>query len=338
MAPTGTRSCSSTGPATTTGASPRASATATRPTRRPRCGKWPRRPDWPACWAPSWARPRYQDNRGRPKIVRYWLMTVATDRDGPGIRPRRRGRRVPLVRARRRGQTSHVLVRSRLVAAPEEPGMTVYLVRHARAGRRSAWKGDDRLRPLSKVGRRQAAALVDLLVEVSGDREIEEILSSPYVRCRQSVDPLAKRLGLKVARRRRARRGRRPRGSAAPGREGVRPRFSALHPRRHRGAVAHPRQSSRREDGQAPHGEGIRVGAGNPVRHDHQGHLSASAPLRAPEVAVLPSPRPSPSRPRPAPGPGGKMAGARIGTALKSWSHPRVNAIRHAGNDGMIDG
>ena len=65
--------------------------------------------------------------------------------------------------------------------------MTVYLLRHARAGRRSAWKGDDELRPLSKVGRRQAAALLYLLA----DAEIEQIVSSPYVRCVQSVQALA---------------------------------------------------------------------------------------------------------------------------------------------------
>lgn len=72
--------------------------------------------------------------------------------------------------------------------------MTVYLLRHARAGRRSAWTGDDDLRPLTKVGRRQADGLVDLLA----DREITRIVSSPYVRCRQSVEPLAERLRLPV--------------------------------------------------------------------------------------------------------------------------------------------
>ena len=38
--------------------------------------------------------------------------------------------------------------------------MTVYLVRHARAGSRGRWKGDDALRPLSKVGRAQADGIV----------------------------------------------------------------------------------------------------------------------------------------------------------------------------------
>ena len=72
--------------------------------------------------------------------------------------------------------------------------MTKYLLRHARAGRRSAWKGDDELRPLSKVGRRQAAALLDLLA----DAEIEQIVSSPYVRCVQSVQALSAERDLEI--------------------------------------------------------------------------------------------------------------------------------------------
>jgi 8-oxo-dGTP diphosphatase len=35
----------------------------------------------------------------------------------------------------------------------------LYLVRHAKAGRRSAYTGDDRMRPLSGPGRRQAKAI-----------------------------------------------------------------------------------------------------------------------------------------------------------------------------------
>jgi 8-oxo-dGTP diphosphatase len=65
--------------------------------------------------------------------------------------------------------------------------LTVYLVRHAKAGSRSAWDGPDDQRPLIKSGRRQAEALVELL----GDAGIQRIVSSPYVRCRQTVEPLA---------------------------------------------------------------------------------------------------------------------------------------------------
>jgi phosphohistidine phosphatase SixA len=63
----------------------------------------------------------------------------------------------------------------------------LYLVRHAKAGSRERWQGDDRLRPLSKSGRRQAEALV----KVFEGRKVERILSSPYLRCVQTVQRLA---------------------------------------------------------------------------------------------------------------------------------------------------
>jgi 8-oxo-dGTP diphosphatase len=69
----------------------------------------------------------------------------------------------------------------------------VYLVRHARAGHRETWSGeDDTLRPLDERGRRQAETLVAQLA----DRDFTRILSSPYVRCVQSVEPLAKARGI----------------------------------------------------------------------------------------------------------------------------------------------
>ena len=68
------------------------------------------------------------------------------------------------------------------------------LIRHAEAGKRERWRGDDRLRPLSKKGRRQALALVDQLAAVP----VERVLSSPYVRCVESVEPLARARRLAV--------------------------------------------------------------------------------------------------------------------------------------------
>jgi phosphohistidine phosphatase SixA len=72
--------------------------------------------------------------------------------------------------------------------------MTILLVRHASAGDRKTWKGDDRLRPLDERGRRQAEGLVDLLRGYRPSR----MLSSGYVRCRETVEPLARALGLTV--------------------------------------------------------------------------------------------------------------------------------------------
>jgi broad specificity phosphatase PhoE len=72
--------------------------------------------------------------------------------------------------------------------------VTILLVRHTHAGDRGAWVGDDRLRPVSDRGVRQAEALVDLLAGYPVDR----VFSSPYVRCVQSVAPLADARGLEV--------------------------------------------------------------------------------------------------------------------------------------------
>lgn len=72
--------------------------------------------------------------------------------------------------------------------------MTVYLVRHAKAGDRDAWREDDRLRPLSARGHVQARALAELLKDATFDR----ILSSPYVRCMETVVPIAGNRGMAV--------------------------------------------------------------------------------------------------------------------------------------------
>lgn len=72
--------------------------------------------------------------------------------------------------------------------------MPLYLVRHGKAGSRHDWKGPDSRRPLSKRGRRQAEALVDLLA----DGGATAVYSSPSLRCVQTVQPLADKLGLAV--------------------------------------------------------------------------------------------------------------------------------------------
>ncbi len=72
--------------------------------------------------------------------------------------------------------------------------MVLYLVRHAKAGSRSSYEGPDHLRPLTKAGRLQAEAIADRLA----DAGVSRVLSSPYVRCMQTVEPLAARLGLLV--------------------------------------------------------------------------------------------------------------------------------------------
>jgi 8-oxo-dGTP diphosphatase len=68
------------------------------------------------------------------------------------------------------------------------------LIRHARAGERAEWSADDRRRPLDERGRKQAVDLVAALSEYP----LTRILSSPYDRCVETVEPLARTRGLEV--------------------------------------------------------------------------------------------------------------------------------------------
>jgi 8-oxo-(d)GTP phosphatase len=54
--------------------------------------------------------------------------------------------------------------------------------------------GDDRLRALDERGRRQANQLVELLDQY----EVTRLLSSPFLRCIQTVEPLAQARGFDV--------------------------------------------------------------------------------------------------------------------------------------------
>jgi 8-oxo-dGTP diphosphatase len=72
--------------------------------------------------------------------------------------------------------------------------MPIYLVRHAKAGDREAWDQPDELRALNKGGWRQAEGIRHLLADLPLDR----VLSSRYIRCLQTVEPVAADHGLPV--------------------------------------------------------------------------------------------------------------------------------------------
>jgi len=70
----------------------------------------------------------------------------------------------------------------------------IHLIRHAHAGRRSAWDGEDKLRPLSPKGTAQAKAIGAALA----DANIDLLWTSAFVRCRQTLLPLATSVGLEI--------------------------------------------------------------------------------------------------------------------------------------------
>jgi len=139
---------------------------------------------------------RYFKEQGgslRPKVVRWWAMEASSG----GFTPTREVdelRWVSLADAHQAltRETDRELL-ERFVRGPA-PTREVLVVRHASAGSRSGWIGDDRLRPLDESGYRQAEELVRLLAHF----DPTEIVSADFVRCRQTVEPLAEALGLEV--------------------------------------------------------------------------------------------------------------------------------------------
>jgi len=71
--------------------------------------------------------------------------------------------------------------------------MTIYLVRHASAGRRAAGT-EDQARSLDLEGKAQAEAIATFVSASAA----EAVFSSPAVRCQQTVAPAAAAFGLEV--------------------------------------------------------------------------------------------------------------------------------------------
>jgi 8-oxo-(d)GTP phosphatase len=128
------------------------------------------------------------------KCVDYWLMRAV----GGSFTPNREVdelRWLPLDDARDLLSHEHdrdVLADLDRTEVPPEPA--VLLIRHGRAGSRQEWAGPDELRPLDEKGRRQAQRLAEVLPLFAPTA----VLSAERVRCRQTVEPLADRLGVPV--------------------------------------------------------------------------------------------------------------------------------------------
>lgn len=71
---------------------------------------------------------------------------------------------------------------------------TLLIVRHATAGRKSRYKGDDQKRPLDSHGRAQAESLVGLLLAYGAS----DLHAADRVRCHQTIEPLAEELSVTI--------------------------------------------------------------------------------------------------------------------------------------------
>ena len=134
----------------------------------------------------------YIDPQGRPKRVRYWL--VRADGAKGGFEPDDEIDRIEWVDVPT-AERSLTYERDRAVLdAATGLAEPLYLVRHAKAGSRQHWRGDDDLRPLTTKGHRQAEGIAAAFT----GRPLTAVLSSPTMRCVQTVEPLARERGLDV--------------------------------------------------------------------------------------------------------------------------------------------
>jgi 8-oxo-dGTP pyrophosphatase MutT (NUDIX family)/phosphohistidine phosphatase SixA len=126
---------------------------------------------------------------GRPKRVDYWACYSPTDQAAPSHEIDA-VRWLPLPQALDRLSYPH----DADMITSMQPRVTVplILVRHASAGYRDDWAGNDLLRPLDAEGTADALLLADLLACFAPHARV---ISSPALRCTESVLPYAESFG-----------------------------------------------------------------------------------------------------------------------------------------------
>lgn len=128
------------------------------------------------------------------KHVHYWSARV---REDIGFAPDEEVDRISWVRikdvSKKLTYSQDIEFLDKAVVLPDS--VPLIILRHAKAMKRSDFIGlKDALRPLSGKGRRQSKVLIDAL-DAYG---IENLVSSPYVRCRETLHRYAKYLDTKI--------------------------------------------------------------------------------------------------------------------------------------------
>ncbi|MEV4351535.1 NUDIX hydrolase [Actinoplanes sp. NPDC049596] len=129
---------------------------------------------------------------GRPKTVDYWLMAVTGD-EAP-VQDTDEVDRVewlPLAEAAARvSYDDERKLLEHVAGLPRVTAVTV-LVRHAHAGERKKWNGNDALRPIDPVGLGQAERFAALAATIGPER----LVAATPLRCKQTLEPLAAAMG-----------------------------------------------------------------------------------------------------------------------------------------------
>lgn len=150
---------------------------------------------------------RYRTSDGRGKRVHLWAARPAGRRDAPALAARlpvepAGPNEIDEVRwldireaARTLTRTSDREPLDALVLLHEKGRLdtdVLVVARHARARRRSSWKGEETDRPLTPSGRAQAEALVPVLAAFG----VRDVITSRWERCAATVEPYARAAGI----------------------------------------------------------------------------------------------------------------------------------------------
>lgn len=138
---------------------------------------------------------------GRSKIVQYWTAAVRS-RIGPGPKNPKEideTRWVQISEAEQllTRQTDRVTLTALSEQLAEDTARTrpIIIQRHAAAVSRSKWRDGEKSRPLNSKGKKQAKALPPMIDAFAPD----SVVSSPWKRCRATVQPYARLSGLDIA-------------------------------------------------------------------------------------------------------------------------------------------
>lgn len=138
----------------------------------------------------------YTLSDGRPKNVDFWLMRAADTAAVEVADPAEVDAIAWLAPADAAARLSYPDDRGlveRVVGLVPISAVTA-IVRHAHAGERKAWAGNDALRPIDQQGHAEARALAEILVLFEPTR----LLTATPLRCKQTLEPLAERLGMPI--------------------------------------------------------------------------------------------------------------------------------------------
>ena len=133
---------------------------------------------------------------GRGKRVKYWSATIAHDGGAEFVANEEVDELEWVSGSEARSRLTSqldVAVLEAFLAGPAET-FPIVLQRHGKAERRGSQYPDDLARPLAPAGRQQAIALAELLAVYGAD----ELISSPAVRCVNTVKPYADLHGVEM--------------------------------------------------------------------------------------------------------------------------------------------